>query len=77
MGMLVRSADAMQGIGFAMVIPLSFLAGTSRAHPGHGGGSRAIGQRDPISAFVAAIRQVCQGHEVDRFVATGTSGLRR
>ena len=28
MGMIVRSSDAMQGIGFAIVFPLSFLAGT-------------------------------------------------
>jgi ABC-2 type transport system permease protein len=27
-GMLIRSSDAMQGIGFAVMLPLSFLAGT-------------------------------------------------
>ena len=61
MGMLVRSADAMQGIGFAMVFPLSFLAGTFVPIEGMAAVPRAIGQWDPISAFVAAIRQVCQG----------------
>jgi ABC-2 type transport system permease protein len=61
MGMLIRNADAMQGIGFAMVLPLSFLAGTFVPISGMKAVPRAIGEWDPLSALVAAIRQVCQG----------------
>jgi ABC-2 type transport system permease protein len=32
-GMLVRSPDAMQGVGFIMIFPLSFMAGTSCRSP--------------------------------------------
>ena len=60
-GMLVRSSDAMQGIGFAIVFPLSFLAGTFVPIQGMKTVPRAIGEWDPLSAFVAAVRQVCQG----------------
>jgi len=61
MGMLVRSSDAMQGIGFAIVFPLSFLAGTFVPISGMKTIPRAIGEWDPLSSIVAAIRQVCQG----------------
>ena len=52
-----------QGIGFALVFPLSFLAGTFVPIEGMKTIPRAIGEWDPISAFVAAIRQVTQGTE--------------
>lgn len=61
-GMVVRNSDAMQGIGFAIVLPLAFLAGSfvpienMRAVP------RAIGDWDPLSSFVAAVRQITQGY---------------
>ena len=61
MGMLVRSSDAMQGIGFAIVFPLSFLAGTFVPISGMKEIPRAIGEWDPLSALVAAVRQVTQG----------------
>ena len=61
MGMLVRSSDAMQGIGFAIVFPLSFLAGTFVPIAGMKAVPRAIGEWDPLSALVAAVRQVSQG----------------
>ena len=38
MGMLIRSSDAMQGIGFAIMLPLSFLAGTFVPISGHEAG---------------------------------------
>ncbi|MGC1420685.1 MAG: ABC transporter permease [Acidimicrobiales bacterium] len=63
MGMLVRSSDAMQGIGFAIVFPLSFLAGTFVPIAGMKAIPRAIGDWDPLSALVAAIRHVTQGTE--------------
>jgi ABC-2 type transport system permease protein len=61
MGMLIRNSDAMQGIGFAIVLPLSFLAGTFVPIAGMKTIPRVIGEWDPLSALVASIRQVCQG----------------
>jgi ABC-type polysaccharide/polyol phosphate export permease len=61
LGMLVRSSDAMQGLGFAIVFPLSFLAGTFVPISGMKTIPRVIGEWDPLSALVAAIRHVCQG----------------
>jgi len=61
LGMLVRSSDAMQGIGFAIVFPLSFLAGTFVPISGMRTVPRLIGQWDPLSALVAAVRNICQG----------------
>jgi len=60
-GMIARSSDAMQGIGFAIVFPLSFLAGTFVPIGGMKTVPRVIGEWDPLSAFVAAIRHICQG----------------
>jgi ABC-2 type transport system permease protein len=64
LGMLVRSSDAMQGIGFALVFPLSFLAGTFVPISGMRAVPRAIGEWDPLSALVASVRQICQGVHV-------------
>jgi ABC transporter DrrB family efflux protein len=61
MGMVVRSSDAMQGIGFAIVLPLSFLAGTFVPILGMKEVPRVIGEYDPLSALVAAMRHVSQG----------------
>jgi ABC-2 type transport system permease protein len=61
MGMLIRSSDAMQGIGFAVMLPLSFLAGTFVPISGMKLVPRSIAQWDPLSALVAAVRQVSQG----------------
>lgn len=61
MGMIVKSSDAMQGIGFAIVFPLSFLAGTFVPISGMKTIPRVIGEWDPLSALVAAIRQVTEG----------------
>ena len=60
-GMLIRSSDAMQGIGFAVMLPLSFLAGTFVPIAGMKLVPRAIAEWDPLSALIAAVRQVCQG----------------
>lgn len=60
-GMIARSADAMQGIGFALVLPLSFLAGTFVPIEGMKTVPRLIGEWDPLSGFVAAMRHVAQG----------------
>jgi ABC-2 type transport system permease protein len=55
-GMLVRSPDAMQGVGFILIFPLSFLAGTFVPIAGMDAIPRAIAQWDPISALVASVR---------------------
>ncbi len=60
-GMLIHSSDAMQGIGFAVMLPLSFLAGTFVPISGMKLVPRAIAEWDPLSALVAAVRQVSQG----------------
>jgi ABC-2 type transport system permease protein len=61
LGMLVRSSDAFQGIGFAIVLPLSFLAGTFVPITGMKVVPRVIGEWDPLSSMVATVRQVSQG----------------
>ena len=62
-GMLVRTPDAMQGVGFIVVFPLSFLAGTFVPIAQMDAVPRAIGQWDPVSAFVAAARKLTQGYD--------------
>jgi ABC-2 type transport system permease protein len=61
LGMLVRSSDAVQGLGFGILFPLAFLAGTFVPIEGMALVPRAIAQWDPISALVAAVREICQG----------------
>lgn len=61
LGMVIRSSDAMQGIGFAIMLPLSFLAGTFVPIAGMKLVPRAIAEWDPLSALVAAVRYACQG----------------
>jgi ABC-2 type transport system permease protein len=60
-GMLVRSPDAMQGVGFIVIFPLSFLAGTFVPIAGMDAIPRAIAQWDPISALVASVRNLTEG----------------
>jgi ABC transporter DrrB family efflux protein len=57
-GMLVRSPDAMQGVGFIVILPLTFLAGTFVPIAGMDAVPRAIAQWDPISALVATVRDL-------------------
>jgi ABC transporter DrrB family efflux protein len=61
LGMVMKSADAAQGIGFAIVLPLTFLAGTFVPIESMKPVPRWIGEHNPVSAFVAAIRHVAQG----------------
>jgi ABC-2 type transport system permease protein len=60
-GMLVRSPDAMQGAGFIIIFPLSFMAGTFVPISGMDAVPRAIAEWDPISALVASVRNLTQG----------------
>jgi ABC-2 type transport system permease protein len=61
-GMLVRTPDAMQGIGFIIIFPLSFMAGTFVPIAGLDAVPRAIAEWDPISALVATVRGLTQGY---------------
>ena len=61
LGMALRSPDAVQGIGFAVVFPLTFMAGTFVPIEGMAAIPRAIGEWDPFASFVAAVRQITQG----------------
>jgi ABC transporter DrrB family efflux protein len=60
-GMMVRSPDAMQGVGFIIVFPLSFMAGTFVPIAKMAAVPRAIAEWDPISALVASVRHLTQG----------------
>lgn len=60
-GLLVPNPDAMQGIGFAIVLPLAFLGGTFVPIDGMKLIPRVIGEWDPLAAFIAAMRNVTQG----------------
>ncbi|MFZ0044026.1 MAG: ABC transporter permease [Solirubrobacteraceae bacterium] len=57
-GMLVRSPDAVQGMGFIIILPLTFMAGTFVPIAGMDAVPRAIAQWDPISALVATVRSL-------------------
>jgi ABC-2 type transport system permease protein len=61
LGMLVRSPDAMQAIGFIIIFPLAFMAGTFVPIAGMDTVPRAIAQWDPLSALVASVRGLTEG----------------
>jgi ABC transporter DrrB family efflux protein len=64
LGMIVRSSDGIQGIAFAIVLPLSFLAGTFVPIAGLKPFIRVIAEWDPLSSIVASVRHVAQGTNV-------------
>jgi ABC transporter DrrB family efflux protein len=57
-GLLVRSPDAVQGLGFIVILPLTFMAGTFVPIAGMDAIPRAIAEWDPVSAFVASARSL-------------------
>jgi ABC transporter DrrB family efflux protein len=62
MGMLLKTPDAVQGIGFSIMLPLSFLAGVFVSITTLPSWLRPVAQWDPLSPFVAAMRHVSQGY---------------
>jgi len=56
LGLLARSADAVQGLVFMAVFPLTFLSNAFVPAGGLPDGLRAVGEWNPISAVVAAVR---------------------
>jgi ABC transporter DrrB family efflux protein len=56
LGLLARSADAVQGLVFMTVFPLTFLSNAFVPAGGLPHGLQAVGEWNPISAVVAAVR---------------------
>lgn len=61
LGMVVRNSDAMQGLGFAIMFPLAFLAGSFVPIQTMDLVPRVIGEWDPLSSLVATVRHLSQG----------------
>jgi ABC-2 type transport system permease protein len=55
-GVLARSPDAVQGIAFVAVFPLTFVANTFVPVSGLPEGLRQVAEYNPISAWAAAVR---------------------
>jgi ABC transporter DrrB family efflux protein len=55
-GVLVRSTDAVMGVGFMIVFPLTFLASTFVPIEGLPDGLRQIAEWNPVSALAGATR---------------------
>lgn len=60
-GMIVRNPDGVQGIGFAIIMPLSFLAGTFVPIEGMQTIPRIVGEWNPLTPIVAAVRELSTG----------------
>jgi ABC-2 type transport system permease protein len=58
LGLLIRSPDAVQGMGFIVMLPLTFLGGTFVQIAGMDAVPRAIAEWDPVSVFVATTRSL-------------------
>lgn len=56
LGVMVRSPDAVMGVGFLVVFPLTFLASTFVPVDGLPNGLQQVAEWNPISAFAAAAR---------------------
>ncbi|MBJ7328477.1 MAG: ABC transporter permease [Solirubrobacteraceae bacterium] len=61
LGLVVRSADAVQGVVFCLVFPLTFLAGTFVPIAGMAAVPQFIGEYNPISTLVASMRDLTGG----------------
>jgi ABC-2 type transport system permease protein len=61
LGLSFRSPDAVQGVGFTVVLPLSFMAGTFVPIVGMDLVPRTIAEWNPISPLVAALRELTAG----------------
>jgi ABC-2 type transport system permease protein len=57
-GLLVRAPDAAQGLGFIVLFPLTFLANTFVPTDNMGSFLRAFAEYNPLSAVVAALRDL-------------------
>jgi ABC-2 type transport system permease protein len=57
-GVWVRSPDAVMGIGFIFVFPLTFLSNVFVPAGGLPDGLRAVAEWNPVSVMVAAVREL-------------------
>jgi ABC-2 type transport system permease protein len=57
-GLLVRSADAVMGVAFIVVFPLTFVANTFVPAGGLPDGLRQVAEWNPVSALAAAVREL-------------------
>jgi ABC-2 type transport system permease protein len=57
-GMLVRAPDAVQGLAFVILFPLTFLANTFVPTDGMDKAVRTLADYNPVSAIVAALRDL-------------------
>lgn len=55
-GVIVRSPDAVTGIGFLVVLPMTFLASTFVPSSGLPNGLRQLAEYNPVSSLAAATR---------------------
>ena len=55
-GLIARSPDAVQGIAFVVVFPLTFIASAFVPIAGLPAGLRQFAEYNPISAFAAGVR---------------------
>jgi ABC-2 type transport system permease protein len=60
-GMLFSTPEAMQGVGFIIIFPLSFMGGTFVQIKNMDLIPRTIADWDPISALVASVRGLTEG----------------
>ena len=58
LGLCIKAPDAVQGAGFIIILPLSFMAGTFAPIKGMDLIPRTIAEWDPISALVATARSL-------------------
>jgi ABC transporter DrrB family efflux protein len=58
MGLLVRSPDAVLGIAFLVVFPMTFLSSTFVPVDGLSGGLQTIAEYNPMSSLAAATREL-------------------
>jgi ABC-2 type transport system permease protein len=56
LGLMARSADAVQGLVFMVVFPLTFLSNAFVPAAGLPDGLQAVAEWNPVSAIVAAVR---------------------
>jgi ABC-2 type transport system permease protein len=61
LGLSFRTPDAVQGVGFTVVLPLTFMAGTFVPISGMDLVPRTIAEWNPISPLVAAMRELTAG----------------
>jgi ABC-2 type transport system permease protein len=61
LGLSFRSPDAVQGIGFSVMLPLTFMAGTFVPIAGMALVPRTIAEWNPVSPLVAALRELTVG----------------